>query len=143
MVAHWYQHPSGVQNLNLTSLFFLSSKKKKSYFARKPNRRNCFSIINSKIANKLHTIFPLTHNNPTSVRMAFLYSKYIIKIQFQFIEDIVSISDTKEERNVGLINPTKIQTDGYVSSCYTYVGSLTVPPCSEGVVDKRVSFHLC
>ncbi|KAF3950060.1 hypothetical protein CMV_024142 [Castanea mollissima] len=59
----------------------------------------------------------------------------------QFIEEIVSISDTKEERNVGLINPTEIQTDGYISTCYTYVGSLTVPPCSEGVlwiIDKRV-----
>lgn len=77
--------------------------------------------------------------------MAFLYGKYLIKIQFQFIEEIVSISDTKEERNVGLINPKEIQTDGYISTCYTYVGSLTVPPCSEGVlwiIDKRVSFHL-
>ena len=46
----------------------------------------------------------------------------------------MSISDTKEERNVSLINLTKIQTDGYISSCYTYVGSLTVPPCSEGVL---------
>lgn len=149
MVAHCYQHLLW-QCLEFESHFsfltsYLARKKRRRYFAYKPNSRNCFSIINSKIATKLHTSFPLTHNNPTSVGMAFLYSKYLIKIQFQFIEEIVSISDTKEERNVGLINPKEIQTDGYISTCYTYVGSLTVPPCSEGVlwiIDKRVSFHL-
>ncbi|XP_065638918.1 alpha carbonic anhydrase 6-like [Quercus suber] len=43
------------------------------------------------------------------------------------------------------INPTKIQTGGYISSCYPYAGSLTVPPCCGGVlwiIDKRATYAL-
>ncbi|GMY14828.1 alpha carbonic anhydrase 7-like [Fagus crenata] len=47
--------------------------------------------------------------------------------------DIMSISDQTEERNVGLINPTEIKTGGD-NSYYTFMGSLTVPPCTEGVI---------
>ncbi|XP_048320891.1 carbonic anhydrase Nec1 [Ziziphus jujuba] len=47
-------------------------------------------------------------------------------------QDIASMNDTLEQRNVGLLNPADTKIDG--RRYYNYVGSLTVPPCTQDVL---------
>ncbi|CAB4317725.1 unnamed protein product [Prunus armeniaca] len=47
--------------------------------------------------------------------------------------DIASLTDKKIERSVGVIDPAEIaELDG--KNYYRYIGSLTIPPCTEGVI---------
>lgn len=52
------------------------------------------------------------------------------------------MTDRKEERSIGKIDPRQIKMGG--NNYYRYMGSLTVPPCTEGVIwtiHKQVLIH--
>uniref|UniRef100_A0A5B7C1F4 Carbonic anhydrase n=1 Tax=Davidia involucrata TaxID=16924 RepID=A0A5B7C1F4_DAVIN len=46
--------------------------------------------------------------------------------------NLTSMTDAIKERNLGVIDPNEIKMGG--KNYYNYMGSLTVPPCTEGVI---------
>ncbi|KAM1853567.1 hypothetical protein ACFX14_009518 [Malus domestica] len=49
------------------------------------------------------------------------------------MRDVAFMTDQKTERSIGVIDPAEIvQLNG--NNYYKYIGSLTIPPCSEGVI---------
>lgn len=97
------------------------------------------SINGQRFAMELH----LVHQSKDK-KIAVIGLLYDIGHSNPFLEKLMktikSISDTSEEVDIGLINPEEIRMGG--NNYYRYMGSLTTPPCTEGVlwtVNKQIA----
>ena len=52
----------------------------------------------------------------------------------QLMKDVALMTNKKAERSIGVIDPSEIIKLGGNKNYYRYVGSLTIPPCTEGVI---------
>ncbi|GMP84876.1 hypothetical protein CsSME_00038233 [Camellia sinensis var. sinensis] len=93
------------------------------------------SINGRRYAMELH----LVHVNPQENgedKIAVIGVLYRIGRPDSFLSqlprNILDMIDMKEERHSGVIDPREIKMGG--KRYYRYMGSLTVPPCTEGVV---------
>ncbi|KAK9921013.1 hypothetical protein M0R45_029545 [Rubus argutus] len=52
----------------------------------------------------------------------------------KLMKDVALMTNKKAERSIGVIDPSELIKLGGNKNYYRYVGSLTIPPCTEGVI---------
>ncbi|KAI9119196.1 hypothetical protein K1719_009871 [Acacia pycnantha] len=94
-------------------------------------------LINGKRYDlELHMVHQFTQPNGTN-KTAVFAALYMLGRPDPFLskleESIKEIGEEGEQKSVGVINPSDIGL-GRGHRYYTYTGSLTTPPCTEGVI---------
>ncbi|GMY14829.1 alpha carbonic anhydrase 7-like isoform X2 [Fagus crenata] len=80
---------------------------------------------------ELHMVHVDTSNKISVVHAQFYQIGEPDSFLSKFTEEIKSLVRKKEERAKGVIDPTETNMD--IVNYYKYLGSLTTPPCTEGV----------
>ncbi|XP_068342194.1 carbonic anhydrase Nec1-like [Pyrus communis] len=94
------------------------------------------SINGRRYAMELHMVYqspdPKVENNVVVVGVLYQIghpNAFLSKL----MRDVAFMTDKKTERSIGVIDPAEIvQLNG--NNYYKYIGSLTIPPCTEGVI---------
>ncbi|KAL9239329.1 hypothetical protein vseg_013664 [Gypsophila vaccaria] len=89
------------------------------------------TINGTRFDLELHMVHQSKHNKIAVIGLLYKIGRPNLFLH-KLMNKIKSIGDSDKEIDIGMINPQKIKMRG--TRYYRYTGSLTTPPCTEGVL---------